>query len=221
MNEVNNFLPLKDLFENCVKLTIPKGQIIGLFNNDNVYLIHSGYVKRYLIRKEGDYSTQAIYGINQIFPLTSIIKHILFKDISNEGKIYYYQTMSEVTLSSMKIVQLETALDAEPRFYKALLLQSAIRLKSNIQQLDNKSLKNARWEIAHQLVYLAEDFGVISKKGVIIGVPLTQADLASMVSISRETVSRVLSRLHKQGLINYTNGIININSIENLKNIYS
>ena len=53
--------------------------------------------------------------------------------------------------------------------------------------------------VVHELEILAHDFGVPHPDGVVIDLPLTQADLAELVVGSRANVSRVLAALRRRG----------------------
>jgi CRP/FNR family transcriptional regulator len=84
--------------------------------------------------------------------------------------------------------------------YKELFYTAGIRLSSNIQRLENVSLSSSYSRLVHQLVCFAEQFGEKSSAGTKILLPLTNSDLANVLNLTRETVSRSFSRLQKKGL---------------------
>lgn len=55
--------------------------------------------------------------------------------------------------------------------------------------------------IAQVLLTLAERLGESDEAGILIQSPLSQQDLAAMVATTAETVSRVISRLRRQGYV--------------------
>jgi CRP-like cAMP-binding protein len=58
-----------------------------------------------------------------------------------------------------------------------------------------------RERLVHELGVLAHDFGVGRDAGVLIDLPLTQADLAALVVASRANVSRCVAALRRAGLV--------------------
>jgi CRP/FNR family transcriptional regulator len=58
-----------------------------------------------------------------------------------------------------------------------------------------------RDRLVHELGVLAHDFGEERDDGILIGVPLTQADLAELVVASRANVSRCIATLRRAGLV--------------------
>jgi len=139
----------ESLFAEGRQYQLAKGQIINMFDQSKLFLVKEGYVKRYLITREGEHSIQSIYGAGQVFPLTNAMQWLYEEDISNEQKTYFYQTLSDTVLITIPIETLSEYSDSV-WLYRLLLHEAAKRLRFNIQQLDNKSLKSARWRIAHQ-----------------------------------------------------------------------
>jgi CRP/FNR family transcriptional regulator len=63
------------------------------------------------------------------------------------------------------------------------------------------SFDNAEHRVMAVLDRLQELYGVFDDRGVIINVKLTHQQIASYASVARETVTRVLNRLEKEGVI--------------------
>src|SRR5208282_6127601 len=113
--------------------------------------------------------------------------------------------------------QLKEIVEKDPMLYKDLMGVAGKRLHSTLHGLENISMKNSYRRVAHELCYLAAKFGEETvSEGTRIGVPLTHQDLASILSMSRETVSISMSRLQKNGLIDSSRNVI-IYDLEKLK----
>lgn len=180
----------------------PKGQIIYTFDDQNTfYLIKSGYIKRYLIANDGALGVQSIYGPGYFFPLTPVFSTLFDQNINRGAETYYYQTMTPVQIYCIENSVLAEKVKEYPLLYKDLLFESGRRLQSNIQQLENVSFRHADRRLAHQLVYFARQFGEKTDSGTKISLPLTQQDLADILSLTRETVSREMSKLKNKQLI--------------------
>lgn len=108
---------------------------------------------------------------------------------------------SNVQLYTLPADELALAAEAEPLLYKDVLFESGRRLLSNIQQVENSSLKTAPRRIAYQLVFLAQVFGELTPEGIRLLVPITHQNLSEMVNLYRETVTLAITKLRSLGLV--------------------
>jgi CRP-like cAMP-binding protein len=79
------------------------------------------------------------------------------------------------------------------------------RLRQRLRSMEDWAAMQARPQIEQRLLgilsLLAEQFGRPGAEGLLIDVPITQAQLASAVGATRTTVSRLLSRLCRTGVL--------------------
>jgi len=201
--------PLYKLLLAGKHLKLPKGQVVNAFDSTAINLIKSGYIKRYLITKEGTKSIQVIYGPKDIFPLTPVYKAVYKMDIYSGPEQYYYESMTPIEIFSLGQAELDIAMVSNPIIYQDLFYAAGLRLNSYIHRLESMSLRVANKKVAHQLLYLARIFGSSTTKGSItIMVPLTHQDLADVLNLARETVTHCLLRLQQKGLINISKNIV-------------
>lgn len=185
-----------------VKRRYTKGQVLqDTSSQTSFHLVTSGYIKRYLIDSSGSLNIQVIYGPGDILPLTLVFKILFNKEINGSTEIYYYEAMCETSIRSMDASILASSVENNPILYRELLLGFGGRLSSTLHGLENIALRNSSNRLAHQLVFLAYQFGQKRPSGVQITVPLTHQDIADMLSVTRETVSTGMSDLKKRGLI--------------------
>jgi hypothetical protein len=78
-------------------------------------------------------------------------------------------------------------------------LSSALRRREELIA----SLSNARHleRVREKFLRLARDYGKVGAKGVLIDIPLTHELLAEMVCSARETVTRAVDELEREGFI--------------------
>ena len=55
--------------------------------------------------------------------------------------------------------------------------------------------------LAHLLLQLSQDYGILDSRGILVPMKLSQATLGSLIGVSREAVNIALSRLREKGLI--------------------
>ena len=75
------------------------------------------------------------------------------------------------------------------------------RLRSVWNQVQSLSYSNADSRIRAGVLQLARRHGINDARGILINLKITHDDLAKMVGTSRETVTRTLTDLQKQGII--------------------
>lgn len=185
------------------KHSFNKGELVQSSDNDQqrFYLIKSGFIKRYLIENDGTLSVQYIDVPGDIFPLTFVFNRLLHQTIYRGPEVHYYEAMNKVVVYSLDSEKLIDGVNKDPSLYRDLLSVAGKRLESNIQLLENQALRTVYHRVAHQLAYFGHRLGKPHANGIKVDVPLTQQDLADILSTSRETVSLCVVRLRDKGLI--------------------
>ena len=194
---------LVEILSNGKKYKRVRGQVINTSSGINGFnLITSGFVKRYLIKPDGSLSVQSIYGPNNYFPINPVFE-ALYGFKVEESDQFYYECVTPVVFHSIGLIKLIDTLDGYkgPELYKDLLAISGRRLQYHIHRLNNDALSSAYEKVAHQLSYLSNQFGLSTSDGIEIQMPLRHQDLADMLNLSRETVSKQLIKLHSSGAI--------------------
>lgn len=174
----------------------------------NLWFVDEGYVKRYQILNSGVIRTQGFYGPQDAFPLTYVFQLLMDRDIYHGPETYFYEALGNVKLYKLQGEVLKKAVGEDPLLYKDLLSLSGNRFASNIQLLENYGLGDAHRRVAHQLLFYAKRFGAPVKKGTSIPMPMTQQDLADLLSLTRETVSVSMRELKNKQLVSGTREII-------------
>lgn len=205
--------------------TFPKGQVFHALDfKDEVYMVKSGYVKRYAVTKENKRVIESIYGPGYLFPLSGLYKKLMNFNLNQESNTYVYQAMTDLEINAIPSEELEKAIKDSSELYADLFYEAGRRLKANINRLASNALQDDYRKVAHQLTCLAEEFGDSATEGVkapiTIPVPLEPVDMAEQLNISLEVSEAVLNRLEGQGLIETANGIIKVPDMNLLKDAY-
>ena len=181
---------------------LPKGQVLHI-SSERMFLnmLASGYVKRYLLTEDGQESIQVIFGPHDPFPLTPVFAAAVDLAIYKGDEEIYYEAMTDVELYSISKAELIAALGSNESLYKDLFYVAGQRLESNIQRLENNSLRAVHRRLADVLVYYAKRFGKQTPNGIAIQLPLTQQILANILNVSRESVSINMTHLQERGLV--------------------
>lgn len=75
------------------------------------------------------------------------------------------------------------------------------RLEASRELVEQLSTYTVEQRVASALLRLADKVGEVQEAGVLLQLPLSRQDLASMTASTIETVSRVMSRFAEQGLV--------------------
>lgn len=214
----NSYANLHELLSSSQRKHFQKNQLIQTSeeNKRDLYFIITGFVKRYSINNEGSKSVQVIYGPEDLFPLTLALNSLLDQHIYQGLETYYYEAMQDTETVVVDIDTLrQTVNNAQPP-YRDILEAAGKRLHSNIQRLENQSLENTYKKVAHQLIFYARRFGVKEANGTKIMLPLTHQDIAEVLNVARETVTREIAKLRDNSFI-VVNDYIVLPDIENLE----
>lgn len=99
-----------------------------------------------------------------------------------------------------------------------LMARGTRRFQMRVEELLQK---NAQRRVAQTLLNLAADHSVADADGLLIPLRLTQADLANMVGLARETVNVVLGNLRTRGLVEMTRDNIRLKRPDALRSVHS
>jgi CRP-like cAMP-binding protein len=108
-----------------------------------------------------------------------------------------------------------------PQIAINLLKELAQRLRRSDAQIKSLSLQNATGKVASTLLRIADDSGKIHLGQVEIPRLPPQQDLANMAGTSRETISRVLKSLTKQGYLRKEGSRLIIKDYETFRSEFS
>lgn len=78
-------------------------------------------------------------------------------------------------------------------------------------------LNGKRGALFSTLIRMTNSYGIHTKEGILIDLPLTNQDLANFCGTSRESTNRILADLKRDGLISIKKGKITVHNLEYLK----
>lgn len=193
---------LHELLRNGRHYSVGKQQIVQSTEDRQVVnIIKSGFFRKYLITNDGSVGVQIIYGPQDIFPITILYKKLFNQPLYGGMETFFYEAMSPSEVYTVDVDQLVDAIKEDPHLYSDLLQETGRHLEFCINSLENLSLRNAEKRIAHMLCYFCRKFGVESKEGIRIDLPLTHQNIGEILNITRETVSTNIKGLRDRGLL--------------------
>jgi CRP/FNR family cyclic AMP-dependent transcriptional regulator len=186
------------------EVSIKKGEILLRPKDDteNLHEVKTGLLKVYTINKNGDQTINAIYGPRDLFPMSWII--------DQRHQEVYIEAITDVEVVLITrdsfMEMLNTDIDFAQMIAKRILEQFYLYAS----RVSNLGFKYAKERLAYSLLVLSGRFGERTEDGVYKLPYITQQDIAAMINVSRENVSREVSRLDRSGVIRYSRPFIEI-----------
>jgi len=153
----------------------------------HIYYLRTGFVRMYSLMPDGKEFTINIFKPGSYFPL--------FLAFSGSKNTYFYEALTPIECN--KIPKQEVI-----GFVKNnadVLFDFTTRISSGMHGLlhamQYQLFGPVHKRLSATLFLLAKQFGIPSKEGIIIIIPLTHQDIANLIGIARETASLELEKL--------------------------
>ncbi|MEB3226492.1 MAG: Crp/Fnr family transcriptional regulator [Synechococcus sp.] len=188
---------LDKAISHLVTRTYPPNQIILLEKDwgGSVYFIQSGWVKIRTYNLDGKEITLNILGAGEPFgEMAALEEGTRSTDVI---------ALTPTTISSIPAADFIDLVHTEPLVGVRLAQLMAKRLRQINRRLQVRET-NSLARVADTLVFLAESQGQAAGQSGIQIPSLPHRELSSLSGLARETVTRVLTKLEKKGLIRRT-----------------
>lgn len=161
---------------------------------EGVYLIKKGFVKAYSVSHDGHGNLLLIHEAGEFIPLPWSL------DGAHTTGLFY-QAMTDVTVLRASKDRLRMAMGRNAWLSQEILKQAVDIIIVYTQRIQTLEFRSARGRIISEILNLAERFGEGHGKEVFINAPITHQDIADSINMTRETASRALESLFKEGLV--------------------
>jgi len=207
--DIQEFLGKIEIFKNLPaesvqlidKRIIKKGykkgeQVISEYETaQGVFFVHSGIVKLTKQDEQGNEIITCIKKKGEIFAEASLFNsegtcYPATATMIQEGEVYFLNTDS-----------LEQELMVTPEMAVQMIRYMSEQLRDLTSILRDVALLDVYMKTIRTLERLAEKFGANHSNRMFIELPITVQEFSTLVGTSRESVSRVFSKLRKDGII--------------------
>lgn len=190
------FKRLKDIFQ--IK-TYRKNQVIFLEEETGnyMYIILSGKVKVTKSTAAGKETILAIHQPGDFFGEMALL----------DGKTSpaAVTAMEDSKIATIYHHDFQRLLMANEKVVRQIIQVLCSRLRQVWGQVQNLSYSTADDRIRAGILQLSRKHGVQDARGIIIDLKITHQELAELVGTSRETVTRTLAQLKKNGILQLEN----------------
>jgi CRP-like cAMP-binding protein len=177
---------------------------------DSIYYVKSGYVKQTATGPAGEEFIVNIYRPGSFFAI-SLALH-------RKQSHYSFEALTEVELIKAPTKEIIQLLNTQPDLALDLLLRVTSGLNSLVTRMETLVFGSASQKVAAVLWQNGQRFGQKQQDGsLVIDLPFTHQQLASLTGLTRETVSIEMSKLKKQGILDYHGKTITLLDLDKLK----
>ncbi|MGO1368199.1 MAG: Crp/Fnr family transcriptional regulator [Senegalia sp. (in: firmicutes)] len=212
-----SILPEEELAEITDKIEIKKYKKNDMLFfegdiSDKLFLINRGRIKAFKYTKDGKEQIIYILAEGDFLGDMSLIKAGEFK--------FNAVAMEDTTISILTKTDFDNILLKNPNIALKILGVIHDRVASLENQIQRLGTKDIESRLAGLLLSLIKDFGTPKKNIVELEIPLSREDMANYIGSTRETVSRKLSLLQDENIIDLIGNkkiiIKDLNTLEDL-----
>ncbi|VEF46785.1 Crp/Fnr family transcriptional regulator [Bacillus freudenreichii] len=189
--EMFNDVPIKSFEKN--QIVFRQGDPLNF-----VYLVKEGRVRTTISDDKGQEKTVLIFSAGTILGGESAVKRSPYgvTAITNNECILACMPFEDF----LKRIEESHHLTLKVSHYLAELL---MRVTYQIKEV---SFLNSDERVIAHLLKLADRFGLQTESGIKISIPFTHQEMADLIAVSRVSVSRIMSVLSKEGILERKNG---------------
>lgn len=204
--------------QNIIKMVIRREYIKGEVlcregeTSDNLFLIRDGKIKLSKMTRDGKEQILHILTKGDFFGETN-----LFDDIASS---FTATAINNAKICTLSRANLEGILKQNPEISMKILKELSHRLAETEDLAKVLATKDVEARIASMLLEFSEKYGKLVDDNIHIELPINREDMANYCGVTRETISRKLSKFESEDIINLKgNKIIIVKDIDILKDL--
>ena len=163
--------------------------------SEEMYRIEEGFVYGYTRSNKNKKRIQNILKPGEIFP-------ILQPPTGQPGR-FYVEALTNVSLLSLPKEGFLKNIYANKKLIEEYINALTGYLNRYTERVENLELETLPKKVAGKLLYFGSHFGEEQGTKVFIELPLTQEFIAESINVSRENISRELSKLVQEKIIEF------------------
>lgn len=160
---------------------------------DKLYIVCSGKMKIYKSLASGREQILYIYGTGDFIGAFNLLKE--------DEYLYNAVALEETVVSTLTKRKFDEIAIKNPAITLKLLEKSYERIRWAEGLISILSASNADNKVAYLLLNLIQDYGKVTKDGIMLHLFMNREEMSSYAGVSRETMSRKLNMFSDQGFI--------------------
>lgn len=172
-----------------------------------LFAIRSGTFKTFTVNEQGE---EQITGFHLAGDLLG------FDAIAETEHKSFAQALETSMVCEIPYDNLDSLSNTMPKLKKQVLRLMSNEIRTDQAMLTLLNRKNAEQRVATFLVSLSERYHARGLSASEFRLTMTRSDIGNYIGLTVETISRLLNRFHKNGLINVDGKLITILNIDEL-----
>lgn len=211
MLSVNTLQTLNTFFSKFKPIQYRKRDIIlhADENTEHVYFIKSGYVRAYKLSEDGEELTLTILESQELFPITC--------GINDMPNTYYLEAITSLEVWQAPKDQFLLFLKNNPDIMYELTSHILIRFGYLLTRMEYLVVSRAYTKVAATILMCAKRFGEQKGTDIVVKIPFTHKDIATLAGITRETTCLEMKKLEEKGLVGRRGRLLVIKDLQGLE----
>lgn len=176
---------------------------------ESIFFIKNGFVRAFRVSEDGEELTLMILKPNDFFPLTY--------GLNNMPNIYYLEALTPLEVWRAPKDLFVDFLKKNPDIFFILSTRLMDWFDGMLARMEYLIWSKAYKKIAAVLLICARRFGEKKGNEIVLQIPLTHKDIATLVGLTRETTSIEMKKLENKGLISRNGRFIIIKDFKKLE----
>lgn len=160
---------------------------------ESLIIINNGKAKAFKNTSEGKEQILYVFSTGDFFGE----KHLL----TDHRASYNVEALEETTVCMIPKSGFQTLLSEKPGIGLKIMQELVARIERLENAVENMGTKSVENRISSVLLEFAEKYGRPHSKGTLVELPLSREGIASYIGVARETVSRKMTLLQDEGII--------------------
>ncbi len=176
-------------------IEVAKGGFLPLSKDgsSSLAILKKGRIKLSRLSGNGKELGLEIIGAGDVFGEAGLV------DTESRGQ--YVEALEDSLIAIIPRGVLQPYFERRPELLLRLSRLMAVRYRRLEDRLVEVAFQSVATRLAHLLLQLSQDYGILDSRGILVPMKLSQATLGSLIGVSREAVNIALSRLREKGLI--------------------
>lgn len=177
------------------RFSYKKGDLLVLDGQayDRLMIVHGGRLKAYRDTVDGKQQILHLFG-----PGDFLGERSLFVETNS---VYTVEALTDVAVCTIPREAFQALLDEHPSISKKILETLSDRLTHLERAIESMGAKTIDKRVSVALVDFAEKFGKRVEGRFEVALPLNREGIANYIGLTRETVTRKMKRLERDGVI--------------------
>lgn len=161
--------------------------------HNTIYIVLRGRVKLFRLAASGHECIQWFCFPGEIFGLS--------ENADDDGNGLYAQSLAPTDVYAITKNQFNRLLATSPTLALPVIEQLTQRVRTLGDRLLHIACDDAYARLLNVLQRLGSMYGTRQRSDIVLDIPLTHQDIADMIGVCRQTVSTLIARLKRQGII--------------------